>query len=524
MLDQPVAGKLRALLQHHFGVHGLAPLRVRDADHGGDRHVRVGVERRLDLHRVDVEPAGDDHVLLAVDDEQETLFILVTEVAGLPEAVAELRRGRLRVAVVAGNGGPAAQPDFPGVAGCHFPALLVDDDQLDTHRHAPCRGQAAVLAGRQVIGLAQGGHWLQALGGAVDLQEDVAETLLQPRQFARAHRRGAVVDTAQTRQVVIVGLRQVEKTIEQRGHQRTDGDPLRLDVAAPLHEVRGVLGHRAAAAERCRQHAEAGAVADRRHVQQTRPLIDRLLAFGIEGIATGQPVVHGVLRALAFAGGAAGEAVDEDVRVRIAFHAGVLVGDAFEQAVEAEQSITRFRWRVHAYNGNATRTQAVEIAFQQYVFEEDHFRLDVIHLGEVLFRRVAEVGEGRGRLALQGSPGMQQRQVVVLQDAQVHVAAPQLQAFAHHVDDPVGESVQLDEAVAPAALDIDQRFAVAMANGELGEGAREVHFHPECLIVLVVEPQGVLREPFCGGIPFKRGGAEKKRPIPGDRPKFTRWR
>ncbi|MNN18900.1 hypothetical protein D3C81_1321200 [compost metagenome] len=323
---------------------------------------------------------------------------------------------------------------------------------------------------------------------------------------------------------MVVSLRQVEKTVEQRGHQRTDGDAFGFDVAAPLHEIGGVLGHRATATEQCGQHAQPGTMADRRHVQQARLLVEGLFAFGIEGITAGQPVVHGVLRALALAGGAASEAVDEDVGIRIAFHAGVLVGDAFEQAVEAEQSITRLRWRVHAYNGNATRTQAVEIAFQQYVFEEHHLRLDVVHLGEVLFRRIAEVGEGRGCLALQGSPGVQQRQVVVLQDAQVHVAAPQLQAFAHHVDDPVGESVQLGEAVAPAALDVDQRFAVAMANGELGEGAREVHFHPECLIVLVVEPQGVLREPFCGGIPFKRGGAEKKRPIPGDRPKFTRWR
>jgi len=48
----------------------------------------------LDLGAVDVLPAGDDHVFLAVDDVQETLVVGAYQVAGVEPAPGEgLLRG-----------------------------------------------------------------------------------------------------------------------------------------------------------------------------------------------------------------------------------------------------------------------------------------------------------------------------------------------------------------------------------------------------------------------------------------------
>ena len=56
-------------VQHDDGVHPLAPVLVGHADDRAGRHGGVLGERVLDLGRVHVLAAGDDHVLDAVDDE-----------------------------------------------------------------------------------------------------------------------------------------------------------------------------------------------------------------------------------------------------------------------------------------------------------------------------------------------------------------------------------------------------------------------------------------------------------------------
>src|SRR3954453_4182116 len=58
-------------------VHALAPLLARDAEYGDVEDVGVDLQAGLDLGRIDVHPAGDDHVLLAVADVEVALFIAV---------------------------------------------------------------------------------------------------------------------------------------------------------------------------------------------------------------------------------------------------------------------------------------------------------------------------------------------------------------------------------------------------------------------------------------------------------------
>ena len=56
-----------AALEVHIGDRHFAELVVRDAEYGAFGHRRMLVERVLDLLRIDVLAARDDHVLRAVD-------------------------------------------------------------------------------------------------------------------------------------------------------------------------------------------------------------------------------------------------------------------------------------------------------------------------------------------------------------------------------------------------------------------------------------------------------------------------
>src|SRR5207245_2424656 len=68
---------------------GLAPPFVLPGYHGDVRDGRMGGQDVLDLGAVDVLPAGDDHVFLAVDDVQEALVVGPYQVAGVEPAPGE---------------------------------------------------------------------------------------------------------------------------------------------------------------------------------------------------------------------------------------------------------------------------------------------------------------------------------------------------------------------------------------------------------------------------------------------------
>src|SRR5690606_37176642 len=68
--------------QAEHGVHLLAPVRMRHADHGGLEHGRVLHQHRLDFAAVDVESAADDDVLLAIDDPVISLGVAIADIAG----------------------------------------------------------------------------------------------------------------------------------------------------------------------------------------------------------------------------------------------------------------------------------------------------------------------------------------------------------------------------------------------------------------------------------------------------------
>jgi hypothetical protein len=115
----------------HHGGDPLAPLVVRQADDGAVLNRRVLHDRLLDLGGVDVEAAGDHHVLRAVDDEQEVVVVEVTDVPGVVPAEGGGLRGRPRVAVVAAHHQRAAHDDLPGLPALQKRSVRGHDGQGD---------------------------------------------------------------------------------------------------------------------------------------------------------------------------------------------------------------------------------------------------------------------------------------------------------------------------------------------------------------------------------------------------------
>src|SRR5271166_2450057 len=89
-----------APLERHGGTDLLAEFVMQDPDHGnlGDR--RVLIQDLLDLARIDIEPAADDHVLLPVDNVEVAILVDSAEVTGAEPAAGNRRGRRLRLTPV----------------------------------------------------------------------------------------------------------------------------------------------------------------------------------------------------------------------------------------------------------------------------------------------------------------------------------------------------------------------------------------------------------------------------------------
>ncbi len=124
----PAAGWVDRL---DHGLDLLAEVLVGDADH---RHVQdggVGREQVLGLLRVDVDPARDDHVALAVGQVEPTLVVDVADVAnGAGLAIGTAVFGRLHGIVEVLEVGGTAEPDRAVRTGRALLSVLVEDQQL----------------------------------------------------------------------------------------------------------------------------------------------------------------------------------------------------------------------------------------------------------------------------------------------------------------------------------------------------------------------------------------------------------
>ena len=85
-VPNPVPPSRRVGPEHDLSVDGFSPLLVGDAHHCAVRDRRVGVQSRLHLDGIDIEAAGDDHVLLAIDNIKKAAIVEAADIARFPEA------------------------------------------------------------------------------------------------------------------------------------------------------------------------------------------------------------------------------------------------------------------------------------------------------------------------------------------------------------------------------------------------------------------------------------------------------
>ena len=158
------ASHRRAGAPHHIGDRHLLPFRIGAADHGGFGDAGMRDQHALDLGRIDVLAARDDHVLLAVVDEEMPVGVARADVAGMIPAVAQRLGGRRRVAPVLEEHVRPAHHDLAGDAGRDLAAGVVDDARLAHEAGQAGRAGALVAADARVDRDRAG------LGRAVDLQ------------------------------------------------------------------------------------------------------------------------------------------------------------------------------------------------------------------------------------------------------------------------------------------------------------------------------------------------------------------
>jgi hypothetical protein len=217
----------------------LAPLRVGDADHRHLEDAGMTADDLLDLARVDVGAPADDHVLLAIGDEQIAILVEVADVAGVQPAAAQGLGRRLRLVPVALHHDVAAYHDLAELAGRARLVLVVDDAHAHRRRLAPGRGEPAAghRIGEHVLGLRQYRHRHRRLALAEDLSEHRPERAERGFQMLHVHRRAAVDDRVQAPVIVAPPLRRVQQRVDHRRHQEHRRDPVPGDG---VEDARGI--------------------------------------------------------------------------------------------------------------------------------------------------------------------------------------------------------------------------------------------------------------------------------------------
>ena len=187
MLRQVLAQRLlgNRLRRVHDRVDAVAQILVREPDDRARAHGGMGVEGGLDLGRIHVRAADENHVRLAIDQVQVAVLVEIAHVAeGLPAVGGRRRLG----ADVAVGGAPAARRQhehLAHLAGRALAAVRPLDADL-----APAGGAAHRARALEPLA-ARGERARDALGAAVGLEDLLGPDPLDPRALEPGGARGA---------------------------------------------------------------------------------------------------------------------------------------------------------------------------------------------------------------------------------------------------------------------------------------------------------------------------------------------
>ncbi|MNE23155.1 hypothetical protein D3C80_1163980 [compost metagenome] len=222
--------------------HPLAHLGTGRADHSGVGHLRMLDQQVLDLLRIDVHPARDDHEALAVGQEQIAVLVQPPDIAQGGPAARVIGGGRLLRVVVIFERVIALEIDVADHARRQFVALVVADVD-DAEVGAAHRSRLP-----QPLFRVDDGHAV-ALGPSVVLDQDRAEPVDHgPLDRHGAWRRG--VDGQLQRRDVVAGadiLGQFQHTDEVGRHPLAVGHAVGVDGGQGQFGIEPVHQHHRAA-------------------------------------------------------------------------------------------------------------------------------------------------------------------------------------------------------------------------------------------------------------------------------------
>ncbi len=302
------------------GAQFFAVLRVGHADHLHVLHLRMAVEKFLDLARVDVLAAANHHVFDAADDVHITFRIHHRQVAGMhPTFGVDGLMRLLGVAPVAVHHRIALGAKLAGFAGRDsFAALRIDDLHLQMRLHLPHRTHPLV---QRRVGGALAAH-RRGLGHAVgdgDLRQmHVAHHSLHHLDGARAAGHDAGTQGAQ---IELGKARMIEHGDEHGRHTVQPGAGFVLHALQSQQWVEAVVG-----------------IDDGGAVRQTRQVAQHHAEAVVQRHRNAQPVFGGELHRLTNK-----ETVVQDVAVRERGALGKTGGAAGELDVDGFVRVQRCR-------------------------------------------------------------------------------------------------------------------------------------------------------------------------------------
>ena len=252
-----------ARAQHHEAERRLAPFIVRDADDATVEHRGVLLEYRLDVGGKDVLAAGEDHVLLAVDDEKIAILVEPAEVAGAqpgpPFRVVPQRLGGGLVAVVV-TAHHEARPadDLTGFARGQFAAGLVDDPEVGARHRLADRGRLR----QHVLRVERGDD---ALGQPIEFDQPAAELGGDPPLQVDVHRRADRAHVLHGAHVAMPEGGVLDHLLELQRHHGDMRAAVLLDFGEEFRRLEVLHHHDGAAGEEAAQHRQPADVGEQSH-------------------------------------------------------------------------------------------------------------------------------------------------------------------------------------------------------------------------------------------------------------------
>ena len=200
--DEVFLGRLAVRLEFDDRGGDFAQARVGESDDGDVLNVVVTAQEVFDLDGVQVLAPRDDDVLLAVDEEDEPVFVLARHVAREEPAVGERRLGRFRVVIVFLHDSGSEDGEFADFALLNRLMILVDDLRLPAVAWLADRADLVNVFDAQ-MDAARSDRLAQPVVRVVFMEREIR---LPAFDEARRHRLGADVHETPLREDVVAEI------------------------------------------------------------------------------------------------------------------------------------------------------------------------------------------------------------------------------------------------------------------------------------------------------------------------------